>query len=200
MTAVAKPARKFANDGSLDSVILQLEKMTHQATARVQGMGLPMEREDVRQELMSGYVVAKNTWKPDSGVLFITYMTRVCWNNFNNAIYKMERDRSQLGLVTESELTPDDESGDDFVPSWHGAVADPAGDASSRLEMAAALRESMSKVSPNTQRLLVALISSSTQADRPGRLRDIAASLELSPKELTDVRREIALHFGVRWV
>lgn len=190
---------KFANDGSLESVRLQLEKMTGMATHRVESLGLPMNRDDVRQELMTGYVCAKNTWKVDSGVLFVTYMTRVCWNNFNSAIYKMERDRTKLGLVSNSELTPDDAE-DDWAPSWEGAIADPAGSADARLDAVANLREAYEKVSPDTRLLLNALLQSSARAGAPSKLRDIANSLGLTGHRLTDVRREIADNFGVRWL
>lgn len=191
---------KFANDGSLESVRLQLEKMTGMATHRVESLGLPMDREDVRQELMTGYVCAKRTWNADSGVLFVTYMTRVCWNNFNAAIYKMERDRTKLGLVTDSEISNADSEDEGSGLKWEGAYEDPAGEASSRLDAVANLREAYEKVSPNTRRLFNALLASTANPRMPEKLRDIAASLDLSARELTDVRREVATHFGVRWV
>ena len=104
--------KKFANDGSYESVELLLRKLAHKCFARADAMGLPMTYDDVLQEMNVAYVLSKNAWNPDRGVLFSTYLTTSCYRRFNTAIAKMETERKYLGMVNMSDMRRTDN--DDF--------------------------------------------------------------------------------------
>lgn len=95
---------QFANDGSYKSVELLLFKLAMKCFARAQAMGVSMTFDDVHQEMNVSYVLAKNTWNPERGVLFNTYMTTCCYRNFNELMRRMGLERQRLGLVNMSDM------------------------------------------------------------------------------------------------
>lgn len=119
-TTIAKPRRKreeanksFANDGSFDSVDRLLWKLATRCFARAQAMGLGMTFDDVRQEMNVSYLLAKNTWSPERGVLFSTYMTTCCYRNFNELMRRAGMERKHLGMVNMTDMKPRSDQGDD---------------------------------------------------------------------------------------
>lgn len=107
--------KKFANDGSFESVDRMLQKLAFKCFARVQALGLGMTLDDVRQEMNVSYVQARKLWEPDRGVLFVSYMTTACYRNFNERIRKAELERRNLGLVNFSDMSrrqPDGQESD----------------------------------------------------------------------------------------
>lgn len=102
----AEKNKRFANDGSFESVDRLLAKLAIKCFARVQAMGLGMTIEDVRQEMNMSYVMAKKLWEPDRGILFATYLTTACYRNFGDRIRKAELERRHLGLVNMTDMRP----------------------------------------------------------------------------------------------
>lgn len=111
-TQVTKPTgrsnaknEKFANDGSYESVRLLLHKIAGKCYRRVVAMGgLGMTIDDVIQEMNLSYVKALQTFDPERGVLFSTFLQTACFRNFNMAIERAERDRRELGMVPMSDM------------------------------------------------------------------------------------------------
>lgn len=98
--------KSFANDGSFDSVDRLLWKLATRCFARAQAMGLGMTFDDVRQEMNVSYLLAKNTWSPERGVLFSTYMTTCCYRNFNDLMRRAGLERKHLGMVNMTDMKP----------------------------------------------------------------------------------------------
>ncbi len=98
--------KKFANDGSYKSVEALLYKVAYRCFARVQAMGIGMTFDDVMQEMNLSYVMAKEQWNPERGVLFSTYLTTACYRNFNERIRRAEVERRNLGLVNFTDMQP----------------------------------------------------------------------------------------------
>lgn len=204
----AKPEnQKFANDGSFESVEKMLRKMTVACTARVEKIGLPMTGEDVWQELQLAYLHAKSKWTPDGGSLFSTYCTIVCNNNFNQAIKKMARERTEMGMVTESEMA---QGGDDSEENWQsyemmaGQILDEGSTGPDmRLQRVAQLRANLDGLSINARRLIAQLLQAERGEYQPGeepmKLSQMAEQAQLTGDDLKQVKKEIAKRFGVRW-
>lgn len=98
--------KKFANDGSYESVRLMLIKIAGRCFGRVQALGLGMTFDDVLQEMNMTYVLVKEQWRPDGGALFSTYLTTSCYRNFNERIRRAETERRNLGLVNFTDMRP----------------------------------------------------------------------------------------------
>lgn len=191
---------KFANDGSFGSVDNLLRKLSIKCFARVQAMGLGMEIDDVYQEMCLSYVRAKSAWNPQGGALFSTYCTTVCFNNFNNAIKKMERDRRELGLQSIQDFNQGDGEQDplEFMDSQEGAPSDSP---SYRLERAQALKDSMVTMSASAKRLIALLLQNETRGGAASlKLRELAKQAGIEGDELRRVKLEILKKFGVTWL
>ena len=89
----------FANDASYESVSRMIYKIAIRCFSRVKAMGLGMTFDDVHQEMNLSYVLARETWDPERGIRFTTYLTTSCYRNFNSRIFKPERERRLLGMV-----------------------------------------------------------------------------------------------------
>ncbi len=96
--------KHFANDGSLESVERLLYRLSLRCYARAQAMGLAMTFDDVRQELNVGYLLARNTWNSERGILFSTYMTTCCYRHFNELVRRATTERKYLGLINMSDM------------------------------------------------------------------------------------------------
>lgn len=113
---------KFGNDGSYESVYLQLYKLAMKCYGRVEQLGLLMTFDDVMQEMNLSYVRAREKWNPDGGALFVTYMTYACYNNFNDRIRRMETERRNLGMINMSSISRVNAEGDedgDFMEHYN---------------------------------------------------------------------------------
>lgn len=105
--------KKFANDGSYESVANLLRKVAYRCFARVQAMGIGMTYDDVLQEMNVSYLMAQRTWTPEGGALFSTYLTTSCYRNFNERIRRAEVERRNLGLINLSDMRRKDSVEDD---------------------------------------------------------------------------------------
>lgn len=105
--------KKFANDGSYKSVENLLYKVAYRCFGRVQAMGVGMTFDDVLQEMNLSYVIAREQWDSERGVLFSTYLTTACYRNFNERIRRAEVERRNLGLVNFTDMRPRGCAGDD---------------------------------------------------------------------------------------
>jgi DNA-directed RNA polymerase specialized sigma24 family protein len=109
----AEKNKKFANDGSYESVQGQIKKLAFMCFARVNALGLGMTFEDVLQEMNLSYVNAKRLWNPEGTSRFSTYLQTACLNNFNARIEKPERERRLFGMVNMSDMQRNEPGGDD---------------------------------------------------------------------------------------
>mgnify|MGYP002040898335 FL=1 len=108
-----KKGQRFANDGSYESVEAMLTRLAIKAFARVQALKLPMEFEDVRQEMDVYYLQAFKAWRPDGSAKFSSYCTTACMNNFRNRIEKLCEERVHLGMYSIDDRAPAmDDDGD----------------------------------------------------------------------------------------
>lgn len=106
--------RAFANDGSYESVRLQLHRLAMKCLGRLQAQGVTaFTFDDVLQEMNLTYVKARSKWNPDAGVRFITYLTTACYNNFNDRVKKSVDERANLGMINFSDMQRVDVDADD---------------------------------------------------------------------------------------
>lgn len=197
---------KFNNDGSFESVEQLLHKLSAKCYARVQAMGLPMEFDDVYQEMCVSYTRARVAWKPDGGSLFSTYCTTACMNNFNTAIKKMERDRAELGLVSLegmlSSESGEESSGDSGSPYevFMSSTAPENDEPGYRMERAQQTRSNLNNLSEPAKRLVAILLQSEQRGSEPQpKLRELAKIARIEGEELKRVKLEILGKFGVTW-
>lgn len=114
MATTTQVKRTFANDGSYESVRLQLHRLAMKCLGRLQAQGVTtFTFDDVLQEMNLTYVKARSKWNPDAGVRFITYLTTACYNNFNDRVKKPVDERANLGMVNFSDMRRTNADGDD---------------------------------------------------------------------------------------
>lgn len=229
ITAASVPKRqghsqenaKFANDGSLESVDLLLRKQAIKCFARVQALGLGMDYSDVLQEMYVSYVKARKSWSPEGGAMFSTYVTRACWNNFNNAIKKMELQRTigkiepgeqgialtddgqvkhqrVFGMVSECEFDMMEEEG--YVAYLDTAEGPGSDSPSYRLEQSQEMLRKLATLSLSAKRLVAALLSVENNPNvQVTSLTKLALVANLRGDELKRVKLEIINTYGVKW-
>lgn len=193
---------KFANDGSLESVDALLHKLAAKCYARVQAMSLPMDYDDVVQEMRLTYVKVKKTWNPQGTALFSTYCTFACMNNFNAAILKMARDRKEMGMVpVESICSEGSEDQRDVFSYMANAACSKNTNPEHRLESAQEMTRNLAMLSATARQLVRGLLASERRLDdeSPATLRSIAVAAEIRGPELRRVKLEIFNKFGVSW-
>lgn len=196
--------KKFANDGSLESVDFMLQKLAAKCHKRVASMGLPMELEDVLQEMRLGYLRALEKWKSDGGSLFSTYCMTVCLNNFNQAIKKMERDRKVLGMSSIDSFASEDGSGSTPAGDIRETMmqfSSPANDSPDyRLYSSQETTRKLASLSANAKRLVGMLLEGENQSVQPSpKLSQLAAMAQIEGVELRRVKIEILNTFGTSW-
>ena len=196
---------KFANDGSLESVDALLHKIAVRCYARVQAMSLPMDYDDVVQEMRLTYVKVKKTWNPQGAALFSTYCTFACMNNFNAAIRKMERDRKEMGMVSVDGIMTDQDgdSTDSPLSYFESASCPRSASPEYRMESAQQMAENLASLSASARQLVRTLLASERKTDeegtRPLTLRAAVAEVGLEGPELRRVKLELLKKFGVSW-
>ena len=98
---------KFANDASYESVRRLLAKLAGKCFMRAQAMGgLGMTLDDVMQEMNLSYIQARDSWKPDQGTKFSSYLVNCCYWNFNGRISRWEKERRLMGMVNMTDMRP----------------------------------------------------------------------------------------------
>jgi len=193
---------RFANDGSFESIEAQLHRLALRFYSRAAAMGVGMDLDDVRQELAMSYVRARAAWKPEKGVRFTTYFQTACMNNFNALMEKRGKEITHLGLISTETLRQSNmetEDGDvmEFITQDEGEEESHE----SRMIRAEEIRERLAALTPNSKRLISALlVAERSQDDAIVKLRDLADQLGIKGAELTRVRKEIKVNFGVSWV
>ena len=204
VSSATKQARVYANDGSFESVKAMLHSMAYKFTKRVTTLGLPMEYEDVFQELCLSYVQAKKTWKPEGGAKFITYCVYAAQNNFNEAIRKMARDREQMGMSSIDGFGYQD--GFDYSDSesplnWlENAKSAPSFSPEFRMQSAETMKQSLDGLSPIGKKFVGMLLKSEIYSNEPlVKLSEITKLCGIKGRELARLRVEIYQTFGVKW-
>lgn len=195
MTATA--VRRYANDGSLASVEAMLVKLAATFYPRVLGLGLPMDFDDVLQELKVGYVKALQKWNPDRSQ-FNTYCYAVCRNEFNRRIERMVLDRQHLGLGSIDDLASDadEEVGDGYERYQSQESEDLAPD--ERIDYRETLRDNLAKLSPQSRAVVRMLLANERDSNAPTMtLREIALHLGLAIPQMQAVQSELNRVFGV---
>lgn len=192
---------KFANDGSYESVEKLLYKLAIKCHARVAGLGLSMDFDDVMQEMNMSYVRAQAAWKPDGGSRFSTYCTTACLNNFNQRVERAQAERVNLGMISYDEAmggVEEDTDPTEFMIQ-NGDSVDSHEDSIVRKEEMMARLNSLSH---GSRRLIMALLMDERQAgvDKAAKLRDLARGINLKGEELRRVKLEIERAFGVTWL
>lgn len=193
--------RPYANDGSLESVEDMLIKQAGLFYARVLGMGLPMEFEDVLQELRMAYVKARAKWNPEKAK-FNTYCFTVARNEFNRRIERMALDRQHLGLGSIDDLASSDgeDTGDGYERYLNRQDEAEEG-AESRLEYRQNMMQNVARLSPHTRAVVKTLLANEVSTNgRTMTLREIAVHLGLAIPQMQAVQKEIADVFGVHVV
>lgn len=192
----------FANDGSLESVRRQIDKLTFKFHARVAKLGIGMTEDDVRQEILLAYVKARAKWRPEGGALFTTYFQTTAQNEFNRRIERSVMDRTEMGMVSYHDVmagVTDEETGDplEFLPT--GEAEDSPEDACVRREE---FMERMRSLSEGARKLMMALIADerARSAGKPPRLREIAKKLAMEPDEIRRIKVELFNRFGTTFV
>ena len=192
------PKRRFANDGSYESIERQLKGLALKFFGRVMAIGIAMSLEDVEQELSIAYVKAKAAWKPDGGARFTTYFQTVACRHFNACILKEETERAHLGMGSVSALTDKWGMGDDEAEDAleHSAEQeDSREDSMIRLEE---MRERIAKLSPDARRLVAMLLrAEGTCTDVT--LKTLCAGMQIEGPRLKAVKAELNANFGVTW-
>lgn len=196
--AATTPARKYANDGSYESVQAMLVKQATVFYPRVMALRLPMEFEDVLGILNEAYVKARKAWNPEKAQ-FNTYCYRVAQNHFNKSIERMVLDRQHLGLSSiddQAQGHDDEEAGDGY--SRYLSQEDEGSDPLQRMETLESVKERLARLSAPTRTLVAVLIrGEQSQEGPPVSLRQAARNLGLSQEQIAAVQVEITRVFGV---
>lgn len=191
-------ARKYANDGSYESIERQLEGLATKFFARAAAIGIAMDRDDVVQELRIAYLKSKSSWKPDGGARFSTYFQTCACRHFNDRISKEENERAKLGMGSMSALADKwGEEGDDVPVGIEAAmgVEDAYEDAKIRIEE---MKERLGKLSADGRLLVMRLlVAERDKADL--KLSDICIAAQITGVRLKAVRAELRASFGVVW-
>lgn len=197
--------KRFANDGSYESVERMLIKLSMRCFARIEALGgLGMTFEDVRQEMNLNYVLARAKWSPEGGARFATYCQTACQNNFNGYIEKRIKERTNLGMVNFTDLGHHKsvETGDEFDPlefidDQEGGSAKPE----DLLDKRQQIRDRLFSMSAGARRLVNALLQHETNSNNiaPPKMRELARDVGLTGDELRQVKLEVLSTFGVQW-
>jgi DNA-directed RNA polymerase sigma subunit (sigma70/sigma32) len=189
--------KRYANDGSYESVQGMLKGMAIKAFRRVEAMGLGMELDDCMSVLNLGYVQAARSWSADRGTYFSSYCQTVAWRFFNAYIEKPEKERAELGLVSYEEVVGAEAEGDPLELLAGDQMDDSEED---RLDHRDAVRERLASLSPGARRLVTALMLDEKERGTGGRkLRELCTEIGLAGEELRQVKREILAKFDVQW-
>lgn len=210
--------KRFANDGSYESVEYMLKRMAHKCHKRVTAMGLmEISYEDVLQEMNVTYLMAKERWQPERGIYFSTYLTTACYRNFGAWIRKRELERRNLGMVNFSSMQKFTDEGDELnfeeLASNCGNIfgekyAPPELNPEQSLQAAQELakhRENVMSAIPyltDAARAVVMEILTSEKHRAAGeplvKISQILKELGSTKNEVTRVRKELSIVFGVK--
>lgn len=92
-------------------------KMTGMAMRRALAAGIPLEAEDVQQELAMSYLRCRDQYKPDGGANFMTFLIAAAWRNLERSIFAHYTRRKAAGVkVYNDDLTADGGSVWDITP------------------------------------------------------------------------------------
>lgn len=198
VTTAVKTKKTYANDGSFESVEGMLIQQASIFYGRVLGLGLPMEFEDVLQEVNMAYVKARKKWSPEKAK-FNTYCFVVVRNEFNRRIERMVNDRVHLGMGSIDNLASgedDGEVGDGYSRYLNEESTDLAPD--ERIERRQEVMQRLRRLTPHSRAVVAKLVAGeqNQQLDVQN-LREIATSLGLTPPQMRAVEQEIHNTFGV---
>ncbi|QFZ84520.1 hypothetical protein GFK26_17985 [Variovorax paradoxus] len=193
-----RKGQKFANDGSYESVEAMLTRLAIKSYARVQALKLPMNYEDVRQEMDVYYLQAFKAWRPDGGAKFSSYCTTACMHNFRNRIEKMCEEKRELGMYSIDDRAPSmqDEDGDPMERL--GADLDDSRP-EDRLIARQEMKQRLAGLTPAAQRFVTALLLNERDdkfKTGTARFSNIAVAAGLNAAEARRVRAEITEKFG----
>lgn len=209
--------KRFANDGSFESVELLLRKLALKCHKRLASMGLlDIQLEDVFQEMSMTYLMAKERWSPDRGVYFSTYLTTACYRNFETWIRKRMTERRHLGMVNFSSMSKvnDDghvinmeelaSAGNIFGEKYTMDETTPEGALMASQELAIH-RENVQACIPhmteNAKKVMTEILMSekTREAGQPlVKISDILRSVGANRNESARVRKELSIVFGVK--
>lgn len=169
--------------------------------ARLQAANVPIDYEDVYQDMCISFTKAQKSYNPETGFSFTAYFGRAIWNDFNKIADKAIRERVELGLCALEDMSPEDDGGDalEFVIAEVDGGEAPDELIERRQEFLARFGEVMRSVSPNTRKVIVQFMAP-TEA-----LREIHAarrahyewSMKLG-KPTKGIPEQITLDFIVR--
>lgn len=194
--------KKFENDGSFDSVSQMIKSLAYKFYKRVQAINLPMDYEDVYQELCLSYVQAEKAWNPEGGAKFITYFTYSAQNNFNAAIRKMERDRVEMGMFSTDDFESEDEDGKSVIERMASAAAPETSSPDYWLMRESSFnKESMDKLSKSARKFIGVFIKTQLEQNAPDmKLSEIAKQLKIEGADLKRLKVEMFQTYGVKWL
>lgn len=195
-TKTAKP--RFANDGSYESIRLQVKKLAHLFYGRARAIGIAMDIEDVEQEINFAYVKARGAWRPEGGARFSTYFQTVACRHFNDRIRKEENERANLGMGSMSALADKWGMGDEDESSTIEAAQGIEDSREDSLVQIEEMRERLSRLTPDARRL-VALLLKAEGTCQDVTLKGLCTHLAIEGARLRSIKAELNAHFGVTW-
>ena len=177
------------------TLILQNEKMLHSMArkgyARVMGMGLSMEYEDVFQEMCLFACKARTGFDPSRGFKFSTYMVPSVWSQFNKLMDRMAREHFGLGLVNVEDIGTEGQDQYELM-ACSGELPDEAFERKERF------RKGVRALDKKSQAALVCLMRQIERPDTEERsLRKIMDDLQISRAKQAGVRKKLFDMFEV---
>lgn len=84
-----------------------LHQLARKAYGRMQSVGVPMDYDDILQEMSVTFVKATKLYRPDAGYAFTAYLGRAIWNQFNKVAERLIEQHLNLGLTSIEEMEHD---------------------------------------------------------------------------------------------
>jgi DNA-directed RNA polymerase specialized sigma24 family protein len=205
ITRTSPGKKTYANDCSLESVQDMMSAMaTHFRYSALRKLGSVLTEEDLFQELYFTYLHAKEKYDPGQKVLFSTY----CHSAFRYRMLAiLEQAKTHSGRYTSlaalgGEGSWGNEDGDDDdSDSRLLAIADdsPYSNPAEAFEVPQEIEVRLERLSPKTRLVALHLLASEVNPsqDRPSTLPEIVRFMNLTPKQIKAVQKELTEKLNV---
>lgn len=195
---VAKPKvkREYANDCSLESVKDMMHKLCLDFyRSAFLPMGASLTLDDLFQEACMAYLDAKAKYEPNREVLFVTYCQWAVRNRILAALTKAKTYKARYSNLDDFRFEGED--GDHGSADCYASTPDARYEPMGALQMNQEIRTRLDSLTGKARLVVLALLASELNTNRPSTLPEIVKSLGLSKVEISAVQKELTTKLGV---